>query len=189
MGQSSWEEINDGIAGSNYGWPNAEGSSGNPAFRNPLYVYNHTTGNPTGCAITGGAFYAPGFRHFPAEYNNDYFFADYCNKWIWTYDSITNTATQFATGLPSNTVDLKVGPDGSLFYLERGTGGAGFVGRIRYTTGIYGLSDAAAAVRIASGLAAVDPVQATRLNVDDSGAPTGVIDLADAVCVARMVAG
>ncbi|HLC12976.1 MAG TPA: PQQ-dependent sugar dehydrogenase [Chthoniobacterales bacterium] len=33
VGQSTWEEINDGIAGSNYGWPTTEGPTSNPAFR------------------------------------------------------------------------------------------------------------------------------------------------------------
>src|SRR4030095_7719083 len=33
VGELTWEEINDGIAGSNYGWPNCEGICGNPSFR------------------------------------------------------------------------------------------------------------------------------------------------------------
>src|SRR5215212_10212628 len=37
VGQSTWEEINDGIAGSNYGWPTCEGSCSNPLFRSPLF--------------------------------------------------------------------------------------------------------------------------------------------------------
>ena len=56
VGETTWEEINDGIAGANYGWPTTEGPTTNPAFRSPRYAYNHSSG---GCAITGGAFYAP----------------------------------------------------------------------------------------------------------------------------------
>src|SRR5690349_21890187 len=41
VGQNTWEEINDGIAGSNYGWPTTEGVTTNPAFRSPLFVYTH----------------------------------------------------------------------------------------------------------------------------------------------------
>ncbi|HEX7771865.1 MAG TPA: PQQ-dependent sugar dehydrogenase, partial [Pyrinomonadaceae bacterium] len=41
VGEASWEEINDGIAGSNYGWPNVEGPSANPNFRSPLFAYGH----------------------------------------------------------------------------------------------------------------------------------------------------
>ena len=45
----------------------------------PRYTYNHTGG---ACAITGGAFYAPVTPQFPADYVDDYFFADYCGGWI-----------------------------------------------------------------------------------------------------------
>jgi glucose/arabinose dehydrogenase len=41
VGQNAWEEINDGIAGSNYGWPNTEGPTTNPSFRSPLFAYGH----------------------------------------------------------------------------------------------------------------------------------------------------
>src|SRR5215216_6293260 len=49
VGQSTWEEINDGIAGSNYGWPNTEGPTTNPLFRSPLFWYGHGTGPTIGC--------------------------------------------------------------------------------------------------------------------------------------------
>ena len=55
VGQNTWEEINDGIAGANYGWPETEGATTDPRFVSPRYAYNHSAG----CAITGGAFYAP----------------------------------------------------------------------------------------------------------------------------------
>ena len=79
VGQSAWEEINDGIAGSNYGWPTTEGTTTNPSFRSPRYAYGHTGGT---CAITGGAFYSPQALQFPVDYVGDYFFADYCAGWI-----------------------------------------------------------------------------------------------------------
>src|SRR6185436_11121568 len=41
VGQSSWEEINDGIAGSNYGWPATEGYTSTPPYRGPLHAYGH----------------------------------------------------------------------------------------------------------------------------------------------------
>jgi len=125
VGQNTWEEINDGIAGSNYGWPTTEGMTTMAGFRSPLYVYNHTTGNPTGCAITGGAFYNPTTVQFPADYIGDFFFADFCSGFIWRFDpTVVPPATQafqFLTGINSP-VDLKVTDDGSLFYLARGAG-------------------------------------------------------------------
>jgi glucose/arabinose dehydrogenase len=120
VGASQFEEINDGIAGSNYGWPNTEGPTSNPAFRAPLYSYGHGTGPFVGCAIAGGTFYNPATTQFPSSYVGDYFFADLCSGWINRFDLATGVTT-FATGI-SNPVDLKVGPDGSLYYLALGNG-------------------------------------------------------------------
>ena len=33
------EEVNVGVRGANYGWPNVEGTSSNPAYTNPIYSY------------------------------------------------------------------------------------------------------------------------------------------------------
>ena len=70
VGQSTWEEINDGIAGSNYGWPAAEGpaSPPNPNFRDPIFYYGHGSSSTTGCAIVGGAFYNPRVLQFPSSF-------------------------------------------------------------------------------------------------------------------------
>jgi glucose/arabinose dehydrogenase len=121
VGQSQFEEINDGIAGSNYGWPNTEGPTSNPAFRAPLHSYGHGTGPFVGCAIAGGAFYNPPTSQFPSSYVGDYFFADLCSGWINRYDVATNGVTTFASGI-SSPVDIKIGADGYLYYLARGSG-------------------------------------------------------------------
>jgi glucose/arabinose dehydrogenase len=127
VGQSAWEEINDGIAGSNYGWSICEGacSPPNASFRDPLFQYGHGTSNTTGCAIVGGAFYNPPVNQFPASYVGKYFFGDLCSGWIRVFDPSNNTASAFATGI-STPVDLKVGPEGSLYYLAQGNGGQVF---------------------------------------------------------------
>jgi glucose/arabinose dehydrogenase len=129
VGQVSWEEINDGIAGSNYGWPNSEGfREGNDpptsigTYRDPLVAYAHGNSNTTGCAIAGGAFYNPAINQFPADYTGDYFFADLCSAWIRKYDPQSGTLSGFATDLPDAPVDLKVDVAGSLYYLTRGSG-------------------------------------------------------------------
>lgn len=133
VGASTFEEINDGIAGSNYGWSFCEGTCNPPNanFRDPLFQYGHGTGSTTGCAIVGGAFYNPPVNQFPASYLGKYFFADLCSGWIRVMDPSNNTASGFATGL-STPVDLQVGPDGALYYLIRGNGGQ--VWRIVATT-------------------------------------------------------
>src|SRR5215208_5298067 len=120
VGQSAWEEINDGIAGSNYGWPNTEGATSNPAFRSPLFSYGHGSDATTGCAIAGGAFYNPATVQFPSSFVGKYFFADLCSGWIRVFDPATGTASGFATNV-SQPVDLKVTADGSLYYLARGS--------------------------------------------------------------------
>ena len=129
VGEQTWEEINQGAAGANYGWPQFEGPESNPEYRSPVFAYRQGSTKTTGCAITGGAFYNPTTRQFPRAYVGDYFFADFCSGWIRSYDSATDTARDFATGL-SSPVDLKVGKGGSLYYLSRG---AGSVGKVSYT--------------------------------------------------------
>ncbi|MFN8419140.1 MAG: PQQ-dependent sugar dehydrogenase [Anaerolineae bacterium] len=137
VGQSTWEEINDGIAGSNYGWPTTEGYTTNASFRSPLYAYGHSSGSPTGCAIVGGGFYNPSFVQFPGSYVGKYFFADYCSNWIYYVDpssAVPFTPTQFAVSTSGNPVTLAVGNDGSLYYAARGSGGV--VNKISYPAGI-----------------------------------------------------
>ncbi len=121
VGEFTWEEINDGIAGSNYGWNLSEGPTSNPQFRSPLFAYQHGGSATTGCAIAGGAFYNPGTAQFPQSFLGKYFFADLCTGWIRVFDPSTGTASDFASNI-SNPVDLKVGADGSLYYLARGSG-------------------------------------------------------------------
>ncbi len=131
VGQNTWEEINDGIAGSNYGWPNCEGfcNPPNPSFRDPIFAYMN---DGSTCAITGGAFYNPQVPQFPAQFIGNYFFADFCGGWIRRLNPAAgNTVTDFATGI-SLPVDLQVSADGFLYYLARG---AGSVNRIGFSSG------------------------------------------------------
>jgi len=115
VGESTWEEIDVGRAGANYGWPTCEGPCTDPSMQSPVYAYQHLDGN---CAITGGTFYQ-GTR-FPAEYIGAYFFADFCGNWIKVLRS-DHSVADFATVASGFVVDLKVGPDGSLYYLSRAT--------------------------------------------------------------------
>jgi glucose/arabinose dehydrogenase len=135
VGQKTWEEINRGAKGANYGWPIYEGPETNSRYTSPLFAYRHGNTATTGCAITGGAFYNPETVQFPTSYVGDYFFADFCSGWIrrFNYDPGTGRYTGvagFATGI-SSPVDLQVGPDGALYYLARG--GGGFVGKVQYS--------------------------------------------------------
>jgi glucose/arabinose dehydrogenase/subtilase family serine protease len=122
VGEDTWEEINRGVAGANFGWPDTEGPTSDPRFQSPVYSYGHGETATTGCSIAGGAFYNPATVQFPAEYVGQYFFADFCTGWIRRLDPSTPDVTAgFATGI-SRPVDLKVGPDGGLYYLSRDEG-------------------------------------------------------------------
>jgi glucose/arabinose dehydrogenase len=133
VGESTWEEIDVGVPGANYGWPVTEGPTSDPRFHGPLFAYGHGAGNTLGCAITGGTFYDPLVAEFPAAYTGSYFFADLCNGWIRRLNPADGSVTGFATGLPFGTVDLKVSEGGSLFFLSRGPGAStGAVYRIDF---------------------------------------------------------
>jgi glucose/arabinose dehydrogenase len=126
VGQMAWEEINQGVAGGNYGWPIVEGVGNNPNFLDPLYAYNHSGG---ACAIVGGTFYTPLTPRFPTAYFGGYFFGDLCGGWI-RWRSATGVVANFANGI-SSLVDVAASLDGRLYYLARG--GGGIVSRVDYT--------------------------------------------------------
>ena len=119
VGQRTWEEINLGVRGANYGWPTCEGPCSVSGMTNPIQHY------PSSCAITGGTFYRG--SQFPSEYNGDYFFADYCANFIQRLRP-NNTVAAWGTGFGAP-VDLQVGPDGALYVLEYS---GGRVTRIRH---------------------------------------------------------
>jgi glucose/arabinose dehydrogenase len=119
VGQSTWEEINDAtLSGRNFGWPSAEGNSTNVNFVNPVYAYRHGAGDGLGCAITGGTFFNPTSTNYPSEYFGQYFFLDYCNRWINSL-SQTSVKSPFATAISGSPVILETGHDGNLYYLSR----------------------------------------------------------------------
>ena len=113
------------MAGANYGWPNAEGPSNNPAYTNPIYSYTH---NGRDAAITGGFVYHG--TQFPSSYQGSYFFADYAQNWIkrLTFDANGNVSGVFnfepadgaADGPYGDIVYLTEGPEGALYYVDLG---------------------------------------------------------------------
>ncbi len=135
VGLASYEEINDVVGGKDYGWPDYEGPDhGDARFADPVGGYAHDQA-PTdgGCAIIGAAAVDAATSTFPASYDGDFFYADYCSGWMKSFDPVTGTSTPFATGIV-NPTHLVFGPDGNLYYLTRNTGtGSGWITRITYT--------------------------------------------------------
>jgi glucose/arabinose dehydrogenase len=136
VGQNIWEEIDEGVAGADYGWNLREGpcvngsatSCGPPpsGLTNPIYAYDHSS---SGCAsITGGAFVPNGL--WPSGYDGKYLFADYVCGSIFRLDpSATGgyVRTAFVTGLGgSSAVHMAFGPSPSgqsLYYTTYAGGG------------------------------------------------------------------
>jgi glucose/arabinose dehydrogenase len=130
VGENTWEEINRGSAGANYGWPQTEGPTSDPDFVSPLHAYTHADG----CAIAGGAFSAMTSPTFPARYWGSYFFADLCGGWIRARRS-DGTIVDLASGI-DGPVDLLSPPGAGLYYLARGSGSTtGILSRIVYSVG------------------------------------------------------
>jgi glucose/arabinose dehydrogenase len=128
VGQASWEEINLGQRGANYGWPGSEGPdrvSGD--IVGPLYAYSHRASDPPGSgpggflmgsAITGAAFY-PDNGSFPPAFRNSYYFADYGHRWISRLDLDNEGDAYSFAHVDGPPVDLLVGHDGALYVLKQ----------------------------------------------------------------------
>ena len=126
VGENTWEEINLGAAGANYGWPSTEGNTSAAGITGPVFTYKHSAASPagsgprgffTGIAIAGGAFY-PNAAPFPAGYRNSYYFADFGSHVVGRYDFVNDAAYVFAT-VTDAPVDMLAGADGALYLLTR----------------------------------------------------------------------
>ena len=74
---TSTEEVNLGIRGAYYGWPQCDGTCGVPGATNPIFSYPHAGRD---ASITGGVVYRG--SQFPSEYYGSYFFGDYVQNTI-----------------------------------------------------------------------------------------------------------
>ena len=133
VGEGTWEEINNGADGANYGWPNEEGCCGAPTYTDPIYAYGHSSNSSlvVGQAIVGSAFYNPGTVQFPAEYVGTYFFGDYVQGWVNRLDPANGNAVYAFYDSGSSITDVHVGPDGALYVLGQ-IGGSWGVRRVSH---------------------------------------------------------
>ena len=132
VGENTWEEIDLGAAGANYGWPGSEGGSNLTAgITGPLFTYKHSAATPPGNGpggffigncIAGGAFY-PATGPFPERYRGSYFFGDFVSHVIGRVDLAAgngNAAYAFAK-VTAEPVDMLASNDGALLVLTRGS--------------------------------------------------------------------
>jgi glucose/arabinose dehydrogenase len=136
VGEGSWEELDVGAAGANYGWPICEGTCGAAGMTNPIFTYPH---NGRDASITGGFVYRGG--RFGAAYEASYFYADYAQNVLrrLTFDS-TGAVSADKPFVPADgstdgpygdPVDLREGPDGALYYVDIGALDVAHSGAIR----------------------------------------------------------
>jgi glucose/arabinose dehydrogenase len=152
-------DASDGIA-ENFGWPCYEGAARQPGYDNqklpicealysqnnahtpPFYTYRHSEQVTPSCPIGGSSvaglsfgFYSGG--PYPAEYDGALFFADYTRRCIWAMEkggTILPSPSNIKgfVGGAANPVDVQIGPDGNLYYVDIG---GGTIRRIEYTAG------------------------------------------------------
>lgn len=181
VGQATWEEIDLGQAGADYGWNVREGhcargsttDCGPPpaGMTNPVYDYPHSSGC-TG--ITAGAFVPNGV--WPAAFDNTYLYGDFvCGKIIRLTPASGGgfTASDFATGLQTNSItNMIFGPYGStqaLYYMNYLNGGE--VRRIAFTGTANRAPTAVAAANPTSGPAPLDVSFSSTGSSDPDGDP------------------
>jgi glucose/arabinose dehydrogenase len=129
VGQNTWEEVDEGGPGRNYGWSMREGFCANGSTTNcspvagltdPLTAY----GRDTGCSyVTGGAF-VPNGTWAPA-YDGGYLFADGgCGKvFLRTAAGTVDYGAPFlqASGVPTDLAFLTQGGVTALYYVTNGS--------------------------------------------------------------------
>jgi glucose/arabinose dehydrogenase len=86
VGERSFEEINLGRSGANYGWSVTEGTfdpGSFPNYTNPIYAY----GRDLGQAVTGGYVY----RGPERDFQGTYLFSDFSSGDIWSLQSVSGS--------------------------------------------------------------------------------------------------
>lgn len=115
VGGDRFEEVNAAERGANFGWPLFEGRGIDARFRDPVHAYSHAQG----CAITAGIFVRG--DAYGAEWRGRWLFAEYCAGELRALEPTRpDSAIVFTRLKIAGPVDLRSGPDGSLWYLARG---------------------------------------------------------------------
>jgi glucose/arabinose dehydrogenase len=62
LGENTWDELNQIVAGGNYGWPRVEGRDGRGGFRDPISQWHPVNCSPSGIAVRTGVAYIGALR-------------------------------------------------------------------------------------------------------------------------------
>ncbi len=142
VGQNTFEEVDwDTTGGMNFGWPYREGPGSflafcsgivrPPVLAEPIAWYDRSGFGAS--VISGGIYRAPADTcgaPFPAEYEGDYFYAEYYQGFVRRIERSGSTwvpaapvpgqpnANDWANGLVS-VADFALGPEGGLWYLRQ----------------------------------------------------------------------
>jgi glucose/arabinose dehydrogenase len=127
VGSHTWEEVDEGRAGADYGWNRREGpcpqnirvrcSPAPPGTTDPIFAYGHERG----CrSITGGAFVPRG--GWPSRYAGAYLYADFTCGAIFTLRS-SRGALFYAGPEVAGPTDLRFDRSGTALYYSAFTSG------------------------------------------------------------------
>jgi hypothetical protein len=134
VGENTWEEVNVGQIGGNYGWPTFEGATHTAGYISPMFVYKHTTSS---AAIIGGCFMTS--LDYPLPYFGNYIYGDYI-RGIIGYLLVSNNNLLAGSGIfqagPVPT-DFYMSTSGGLYYTDIGSG---TVQVITYDAGFTGFT-------------------------------------------------
>jgi glucose/arabinose dehydrogenase len=114
LGNNAWDEINHIVAGDNYGWPNVEGTGGEPTYHDPIAVWPTRQASPSGAAVAGDTLYAGALG----------------GRRLWTVPldgkgGTTGTPTSVLDGTYGRIRTVELGPDGYLWITTSNRDGRG----------------------------------------------------------------
>lgn len=112
FGQNTWDELNLITPGTNYGWPQVEGTGGVAGFADPLLTWPTSEASPSGIAVTDDAVYLAALR----------------GRRLWVVPLTPDDVGEPRAVLVGELGRLRaaaIGPDGALWLLTNNTDGRG----------------------------------------------------------------